>query len=633
MQEQRRRVDSSESARVSESEQRVGWLRSVYVGSLVLTSVVVIAGLYLTLSLQGDAPSGADTPFYVWRSRVVAEQGLAALPADAKAFRAGLPVLAGFAHSLTGIGAWSFAFILPPLAAVLVGLAAGSFGVRSLSEPRWAFPVFAIGTAGSVFVVITSVSHMDNMLVDGLLLAALVPALAASEGVRSVVAAAILLAAGAVTHWPFTALLATMLLVVGLVLLPASIRAWREGSTVTRTQTGGVASVVALGSILAATVFALALEAPTLPEGWESTLATKLDRDLPRVAVWIPAAVLGIAALLTGDRRRRRALILLLGWALVAAGAVVAATSVPIPAHRVLHFALAVPLLSAAGLVWLARVIGAVRPQALWRIVSGLLLIGLVVAGGAHAMVAWNPPPARRAELTRQLELAGAYLQESVPTGPVVFVVNRRDYLGARNAVRAGLPVSVIPRAYVYVGDTERLLEGEPTLRPDDPTFNATSLFHWQDAREVAGREAVVMTAAALNPPRIYEALSGEEISPGVKLIRGPEPIGRPVASAENRLSPPSVGEGAVMLGGVLLLLGIVGVGWALSLLPASLMGRLVLSPALGAATLTIAGIAAGRLRLDTPGHRWWIAALVAIVGWSPLIVRRIRGSRALREV
>lgn len=598
---------------------------------LLGVSVLVVGGALISVYASGDHafPAGADTPWYVWRAKLVAGEGLASLPGSvqfpvsAKASRAGYPVLAGFLDTITGVAPFRLAFGLPAIMGILVGLGAGAFAIRGLREPRWAFLVYSIGVGTSVNVVLIAVSHADNLIVLAVVASAAATALLAAGGDRGGTATAALLAGAAVVHWPFAVLFGAILLGVAVLSVPESVAARRRGSPILQTPTGRLAAVVGGSAVAGAAALALTPAAANLPSNFERRMAEKLARDAPEfLGLGIPAAGGVVALAVRSDHARRRGLLLALTWALSALAGVLALAFITVPAHRILFFALGIPILAFAAITAVVRLLAGIRPAALGRSAAGLVGVALVAGGTIVALGSWRSGPVERTPISVQARMAGQYLTAVGSHGPVVFVVSRRTFHSPRNVIRASLPPNHIARAHVYIGDVDQLLAGAPTVVPGNDRYNERSLVHFEAVRGVLEERPIIVALAALSRPG--EGVErGLEIGPGVEVIRGPTPQ-EPIPPA----SPPSPATTPELAGIVLrslALFGAVGLGWAVSLLPRGWLTRLSVAPALGLSMLAVGGVVAARVGAGAPGARPWIAVALALAGWGPAAWRRWR--------
>ena len=326
------------------------------------------------------------------------------------------------------------------------------------------------------------------------------------------------------------------------------------------------------------------------------------------------------------DPARRRAL----WFALIWCGSAVAATALlylgaPVAAHRILGFAYALPVLAAAALVWAARAgwrAGRTVPRAAGIVV---LVGGLAVSAFATERQWFRSHASLPAATFAQAATAGAYLERYAPGRPAVVVIDGAPGLVplAERVFRASVPADRIATTLPYLGDPDRLLAGQPTVR-GDPAFDTASRLNLDHLRPLLSKDPVVVMVSSLD--RRYRALTranpGWVVAPGVAVVSGPRPVA-PLAAAP---TPRAVSGRSLVLraGAVLLLLSVVGVGWAWSLVPAGWFERLALTPAFGVAALSLAGVAADRLGMVFPGPAGMgVAAGAAAAGWAARILVR----------
>jgi len=606
--------------------------------ALATATLVAVAGVFLSLYVlhQLRVPVGYDTPKYVWRARLVADQGMAALSSvphgvAVTADRPGYPVLVDLWSAALGASPFRLAMVFPAVASVLIAAGAAGFARACLLRPAWQAPLFGLAAGASPLVALMAGGHADNLLLSVVALGAAVAVLLAADGRRTVVAAALLLGSGAAIHWTFTALLGALLAALGLALVPESVRARRGGTPWVRTPSGRALGAVAGGAAVGAGALALAPASPALPGLSRHGFLIKLRQALPDTwwPVVAPAAAVGVAAL-AADRRAsrmpRRALIFLVLWSatpVLAVAALEAGASAP--AHRVLEFALALPLLAAAGVIAAAEGLagtgrarsragraGGRRPAGL---ALGTLLVAAAAAGTVAASVsAWRgtQPTIDDPEL-RQVRTAAAYV-DGLPQGrPAILLVDTGTFRPDVDAILAdhwmllSVDTDRIATVAVYVGDYDRLLADRPTVRGEERFDRGSSRFY-SGTRALAPRNPVVIALSTLDRsfPKLAAARPGSEIAPGVAVLRGPLPPGRfASASIPGR---PSVFLLALLTLGAVGLTTAVGSGWSVALLPPGV--RVPVAPALGVAVLVLGGTTA-----DRAGIRLHGLAALAVLG------------------
>ena len=411
------------------------------------------------------------------------------------------------------------------------------------------------------------------------------------------VATVVLLGAGGIAHGPSFAVVMTALGLTALVLAPASWRSWRRGEARLRsTPSVRIAGLVAgSGLLTAAGIFGVLRASPDTPKLARGELVKKLRQDLPLYRFWLtaPLAAAGAAVLAraglarpwpapdggevaTGRLTARVLLTILLSWTAVSlAGVVLFEMGRNSPAHRFLSFLLPLPLLVAvavlAGGRWVAR-----RRRALGAAAVALAVLGLGVLGWWTLFVDLAGP-GRGVEWIDKGKVqdalaAAAYLDAAkVPlTAPVVFVIddggpNPLSYVPEMTYIlRSVLAADRIPHAFFYVGNPDRYLAGEPTLRDRPSTYDANEARFWPTIQRILPLRPVALVLSSYNPLYGVEATRHPDwlVAPGVLAPNGPRP-GAPVAQPPIPTGPTTVPQGAVLGAGTLVALTLIGVGWA----------------------------------------------------------------------
>lgn len=609
---------------------------------LIILSAVLLGGLFLSpyFAEPQPTPVGFDTPDYIWRANLVWEQGLNALPGSApgwfkdRADRPGYPVLAALVQATTSITPLQLAFALPAVMGILIGVGAGIFSRRCLDEPLWAFPVYAVVVGASVNVSITAPGLAANLLVDGLVMAAATTAVLAAGGNRTVVATLLLMAGAVLIHWPFAVLFVIVLGALAAALAPESFRAWRSGQPLLSTPAGRLGTVVAGSGVVMAGAIILSPALPVPPRAGPGSLVRKARRLMPlyRIPLIWPAAAAGSVALFFPPHpARRRGLLLMLIWAASAVVAVILLVlGARLATHRFLGFALGIPVLGAAALTAVGRLLARNRPLAA---IAALVVTAGAVASVVAAESAWSRTATNwiSEEQLAQAGLAGEYLERVGTERPVIFVVN--PY--ARNPgtpvalsfriLRAGLPGDQVARTFVYLGRPRTLLAGRPTLREGNARYNRASLLHWSGVEPVVDEEPIILLLPAFNHGLPENERVGRGLAPGLIIVAGPIPANWQPAPLEP-LDAPSAMSLIVWVVSILAVLTVVGLGWSASLIPLSWPDRVSLAPALGIAVLAVGGVIAGRLTSGGfAGLGVIVAALVSLLGWFPALRARSR--------
>jgi hypothetical protein len=313
---------------------------------------------------------------------------------------------------------------------------------------------------------------------------------------------------------------------------------------------------------------------------------------------------------------------------------VVTAVAVPLgwitgwfPPDRMVTFGFAVPIAAALGLWWLRARLGSSRALG-WLAVFALA--GWMIVGGLLAWFRQEPfvSPQESAVATEAMDVAS---RSSTPGTPVVFVVDDQDttstFLAARvaNIARgAGQPARAHD-VYVFLGQVSDYLRGRPSRR-GDPQFDALSRASLQG---IPGNPApLVLVVSAFYRGHDLTAQPGLiRLAPGLFSSREDYLTPLPI-EPHDRLAPGPSSGFAISFAtlGILLLLGVVGLGYA-SAAFADAAAVLATAPAFGAAGLTIAAVALDRfgLRLQNLGVTIAAAVLTGLGGLAVFLVQRQR--------
>jgi hypothetical protein len=232
---------------------------------------------------------------------------------------------------------------------------------------------------------------------------------------------------------------------------------------------------------------------------------------------------------------------------------------------------------------------------------------------------------------------AAAYLDaEKVPAGsPVVFVVDDRGNNPLSNVpelayiTRAALPADRVLHSWFYVGNPENYLAGRPTHRSHPQTYDANSDAFWRPLAAMIRRTPtppVALLLRSLTP--FYDAMlsrhPGWEAAPGVIVVDGPRPA-HPLGPAVAPYGMRTVPQGVALSVGTLVVLALIGLGWAAALLPSGLRSFevLALSLSFGLGFLIFSGILldAFGVRLGGGGGTATVV-LAAASGWAAALVR-----------
>lgn len=648
-----------------------------------LLAVVIGAGLVglffmgLYLVKRYPMPIGWDTPRYLGQTNFVAARGLRGVPAllppptKTLASRAAFPVTVLTLSSLFTVSTFKLAAIVPVAASVSLALAAGALVSAALRRSAWELLAVTaiVGLSPMVVRLMAPETYTDNLLAAALFVAALVPMLTWLRDREGYVPAAVLLGTAGVAHSPFFGVMLAVLGLAALAYVPTSWRAWRrDGTGLLRTPSAGIAEVMVGGTALAAaTLFGVLrahLDAPKLTRG---ELSKKFREDLPLYLLPVTGVLAaGGAASLAAEARRRPGADgherFGTGFLLAVTGAWIAVTVVGVaafesgrnvPAHRFLAFLVALPILIAALALWLSRWAGrrfghrtSTSGPAGRSVTAGAaaLVVAVVALGafGAHDLYTTLAGPSRGVEWleihkVQDAATAAFYLQqEHIAAGaPVVFVIddsgpNPLSYTPEEMyIIRSVLPAERIEHAYAYVGNPLSYLAGRPTQRDQPKTYDANEQRFWPTIQTLLPHHPVALLLSSFNPlyGKVAAAHPDWVVAPNVLALNGPHPA-QPLPLPPTPSGPHTVVQGAVLGGGTMVVLVLIGLGWAIVLLPRSLRPFEVfaLSPAAGIAALLLAGIAVDAVGIRLAGLGGTLAIVLASAsGWGAAWYLRAR--------
>jgi hypothetical protein len=613
---------------------------------------LLIMGFYLWIyHARGiTVPMGWDTSRYIWRTNLGQQFGVAHLQQHVQAGvqadngRPAFPVLAGMLSSL-GPSTFRLAAVIPIAAAASIGLAAAAFIGATLRRPAWEMALVALGVGTSSLMtrLLGPETYQDNLMAGAVFLAAAIAITMSVQDRRAIISALILFGMVELIHWAFFVFLSIAILLTAALYLPASWRRWRRKElalwdTPTARLTAVVAGAAAAGAI---SIFGVLGGVTRPPAVSRSEFLKKLRQDLPlyRFPILLPAAAVGAVSLGLSTRRPgepsvireriRLVLAFLLSWSAVTLAGYLAyrVLHLLVPAHRFLAFALALPILAMVAVVWLARQAARVAG----RIVAVLLALALLAYPAFLSHRQWFSTPAWMDPVKiHQATTTAAYLDATrvAPGRPVVFIVQSgdRNYIVLMgHMIRASLPANRMQDVYLYVGSPENYLADQPTL--NSPRISQHFL---QLMEGTYSRNPVAVMLEAFNDTffSAWKAAHPESlVEPDIAVVRGPPP---PAAFA----APPSpVGQySSFKLGGLavmtLVLLWLVGMGWALALLGPWLrtMDLMAAAPAVGIGALVLGGAILDRAGLRLRGTTGVIAlAVVLAAGWGLFALRSRR--------
>jgi hypothetical protein len=622
-------------------------------------------------------PIGYDTPRYLFQTTLVGDLGLSHVPhllpppKKSLATRTGFPVVVLTLSRLLSTSTYEVGAMVPPAAATALALAAGAFVSWGLHRSEWNLgaTVLIVGTSAVMVRLLVPEGYTDNLISTAVLVAALVPTVSAMRDGPGRSGAIGLLAVGGVIHPQFFGLFAVILALVVLAYLPGSLRAWRRKHVGLLHTPSARLGMILAGSlaVAAALFFGLVRSWPVGAKQVRVELLRKMSQDLPlyRFPFTVPVAAMGAVFLgalglgqpgSSGDpvrpspERRTRfvarfLLILSLAWGLVTViGVIDFYRGSTTAAHRLLSFLIPFPILMAVGILFLGRSVAA-RTRRAVGVAIVVLGIGAVAFLGYRDLYV-NIPAHRgigflETGKVRDAATARAYLDRArVPErAPVVFVIDDRGpnpvswVPEMAYMIRSVLPTERILHSYVYVGDPENYLAGKPTLRSTPPQYNGNLPRYWPTIQRILPRHPVALLLRSYNAAysTFVAAHPGSEVAPDVAVIMGPT-LPALIEPPPFPTGPRGIVRGGLLAVGTVLILTLIGAGWAVAALPRTLrpFEILALSPAVGMAALVMAGMVvdAAGFRLGGPGGvvaPFLAAAVGALVAW---MLRRPRRPR-----
>ena len=602
----------------------------------VIVPAAIVGGLFLSLYISRHqvVPVGADTPQYLWRARLAQFGGLKALPLhlpnplQPNADRAGYPILASLFHAGTGVTPFQMAYLAPAVLSVVIGLAGAAFARGGMREPSWSFAVYAVLIGASVNVAITAYGYMDNLTIDGVLIAAALMALLAADGRPAIGAGVFLLVGAVVIEWTFVVLFAALILGTAVLLVPESIVARREGAKLWRTPTGRLATMIAAAIPPSLLMLFLAPARHGPPHGLiHHGQVHKLDQQLPYYHVpWVAPAALGgaVATAIPPKPPRIRALLMLAIWALSPIPAVFLLNhGYNVPSQRILGFAYGIPILATAAVVGIGRLLSA-KVRWVGKPLAAVVCIAAMFGGLALAHKAWyTRSPFMPTKSIPDMLLAASYLEHTTPGHPVVFVTDNpalpwQGFLPGFRRVRAFAPADHINDVYFYSGSVQDALAGKPDEPPNDPKLAHLSARAWPQLRYIMAKDPtlVVMRLYYPNFDQVAAQHPSWKVTPRLLVARGPRPSASELQPGTLPLPPPSSTLVWKTIG-ILLVLFVVGLGWAAALVPAGWLERVGTAAAFGIAALAASGLIASRLGFRLIGGSGLAIVIVAaVVGW-----------------
>jgi hypothetical protein len=509
---------------------------------------------------------------------------------------------------------------------------------------------FVAAVLTGAFAAYLAGGWLGNMGQAALFLGALGALAVAPESWRGVWAGGALLAAAGITHPLFHLVGLAVLVGAVLAFLPTALRERRgglplAGSAAARLGLGALGGTAAAGLGLLAVAGAPTIPGDTSQDGFfrrvgladllEDRYTERFVGDASRAAVPLAAGAALAAPAVAGEAsplarqggataRPRFLTAILTTWAgLTVAGIAVLLVTRWGPANRLLVFAFFVPI---AGAVGAANLVTRGRAVPTFAAVLGAAAFVVTSMNGWYRQA-----PSFAPEELARATVAGRAVEALPPGTPLIFLVDTSEPAAAfhvtrfGNVIRMGLPPERIADSHLTVGSPEDFLAGRPSVT-GDPEHDRIARVYFREAIPVSDGAAVVVLEL-FNPEGYEEAVRrGDQIAPGVVLLRGPEvrPTMVPSSVADTELG----GVELVMLSvGGLILLAALGLGWARWTLERPL-AAVALSPTAGLGIAVIAGFVVDRV-VAGAASPWGLPAAVAIALAGYVAAARRRRSRA----
>ncbi len=592
----------------------------------LLGAVLLRLFLWPTLRHVYPFPVGPDVPVYLWWTRVAMSGGLAlaserpGAPALIAAVTGALDqgLVAGLAGLQDALG--------PAIGLAAVALARGRG--RTLPRGGW----LAAGVLAGAWATFLGGGYVSNLVFAAAFIAA--AAALARRTLRGTIAAALLLAGGAITHPGFFVVGATVLAVAG-------TWAWiHEGRFGWNTDAGRVATAllcggaVAVAGLVAATLGGARIAGETSTDAFlratgqlHTLRRSYLDRFLVNWRRYSPFMTVALATA-GAFRAHGFARRLLLSWAGVSAvGLALGAATGWFPPDRILMFAFCLPMLAAFGLVALGEWLG--RWWLAWPV--GLLLTTLIVA---PAVRDWRDQfPYISPDEVAHLTLAGRIAADRSQAGtPLVFVTDSPDTPEAlfllthtANVARAALPPDRASDVYVFLGTPADLLAGHPSTN-GDPRYDLASAASFD--RIPGGPHLTFVVGEDIRDPTELDTPGLTRWDP---LLASSEGSPRALAPNDDELTPVEPRKILEATWRTFLLLIVLGLGWAWWAL-GDVASGVAGSAAFGAPMLALTSFALERLGapLGAIGTSTLACALAGGCGYA-LLAARLLGQRRRR--
>lgn len=605
-----------------------------------------------------------DPAYYTWRTEaMISEKPVKQLEIEgafnmfAGGYRVAAPVIGGFLRNIPGISTLRVTVLFMVIIPVLTALLLGGFAYRHRRDPL-IFHAVAIGSA-SLFLTPPFVGYLDNVLCLLFLAAALffIESTRTSWPAR-LVFGGLLLASG-LTH-PTT--LAIFCITLGA--MAAARLIYRRFDLKSVLRDDGPLLITAFVS--AVVMYAIwkvgiwgksaSLSDAALPPPYDS------DFFVTRMNGWIevmrpvlngPLFLIGAVGVLMAGRRAAEDELsrVSIVWLAPLAGLFGFLGGLTYPYYRFFNTTLSWVLLVGLGAYFLIRF---VQKRATGTAATALVILASVAIAFVFATnltkgfesAGWNDP--EKGWLSdserRDLDVLRSALGDEDEDRPIVFVIDDEPAEPFQiwgftklsgNTSRYAMPPGHIDQAYMYLGELENYLAGEPTLRGEE-TYDKLSPALLEDSEaavEASGQEPLVVLARIFNQKGANEALADGNgtLPPGAEevlvLAEGAISVD---GSVQTQYSELDVEEGGatdilIALVGLLLLLipGFFLLRWALP--DAAFAESLGLVPGLSLVALALGGtifLAVFRSPFSS-GMSWLAFALITAASAASFLLRR----------
>jgi hypothetical protein len=596
---------------------------------LVYVSVYPIHGWRVAL--------GADTPVYVWWTRVSASLGLrASLVSPRPGTIAPLAALTSLLRQPSSALIASTTIVM----AIALALATGTFLEEAFGRDSYAYFVTVVATGAFCFILVggyVSTLAFGCLFVAGLAVTA--HGLDAIDSALPFLATGFLFGVAGSAHPIFEVLECVLIVLAAVWLVRAPTPGIGGGPTRPAT--------LVLGSLAGGAALTLVLLAAT---GWitRTHIDTSADAILRRLEpqmllhafrtrlvgalisarffLAVAAASCGVLAW-TNYREPRKKLagglgsrfgsaVIVVWLSVIAAGIAALEVGVMVAAQRLVNFALPLPLVIGATLLATRQ-----SSRRRWRQAAAPLAIVVAVASSYFAWHSWDRhrPPAPAVAAVQAADTGRAFASTPLSTALIV-VTDSKDRPAqwaatVSNLLRQYVPPQRVAKVHVYLGRPADLVASRPRLT-GHAVYDAVSTDLWRAVRTIKPT-ALAVVLRALDPSS-YAALAQR---PGARVIAPgviSPPRRTPLVTDRALTSRPLWSSWLPVWLTPALLLGLTAIGWAwvrLALPRATARTAISLAPAFGLGTLAIAAIVLDAAGLQMSGIGRWIAVLAVIVG------------------